>query len=230
MVMSPTVETGAQGAPIVRDLGPLAWVLDEARKSIESVSKSLKRFAREAEGARGIDLGSVDASPLRMARQQLHQVAGALEMVDQPAAAQTVRGMEGAVQQFVQRPDKCTEAAAQILEQAGFALIEYLEAQLGERPRSALGLFPQYRQVQQLAGADRIHPADLWSMPWRWADPAMRASAQPLSYGAEVRARLDQRVLKLMRHADINAAAELGVITAALCWRAIWPHSWRCCC
>ncbi len=216
MVMSPTVETGAQGAPIVRDLGPLAWVLDEARKSIESVSKSLKRFAREAEGARGIDLGSVDASPLRMARQQLHQVAGALEMVDQPAAAQTVRGMEGAVQQFVQRPDKCTEAAAQTLEQAGFALIEYLEAQLGERPRSALGLFPQYRQVQQLAGADRIHPADLWSMPWRWADPAMRASAQPLSYGAEVRARLDQRVLKLMRHADINAAAELGVITAAL--------------
>ena len=112
MVMSPTVETGAQGAPIVRDLGPLAWVLDEARKSIESASKSLKRFAREAEGARGIDLGSVDASPLRMARQQLHQVAGALEMVDQPAAAQTVRGMEGAVQQFVQRPDKCTEAAA----------------------------------------------------------------------------------------------------------------------
>ena len=216
MVMSPAVETGAQGAPIVRDLGPLAWVLDEARKSIESASKSLKRFAREAEGARGIDLGSVDASPLRMARQQLHQVAGALEMVDQPAAAQTVRGMEGAVQQFVQRPDKCTEAAAQTLEQAGFALIEYLEAQLGERPRSALGLFPQYRQVQQLAGADRIHPADLWSMPWRWADPAMRTSAQPLSYGAEVRARLDQRVLKLMRHADINAAAELGVITAAL--------------
>ncbi|HMT63558.1 MAG TPA: Hpt domain-containing protein, partial [Ottowia sp.] len=214
--MSPAVETGAQGAPIVRDLGPLAWVLDEARKSIESASKSLKRFAREAEGARGIDLGSVDASPLRMARQQLHQVAGALEMVDQPAAAQTVRGMEGAVQQFVQRPDKCTEAAAQTLEQAGFALIEYLEAQLGERPRSALGLFPQYRQVQQLAGADRIHPADLWSMPWRWADPAMRTSAQPLSYGAEVRARLDQRVLKLMRHADINAAAELGVITAAL--------------
>ena len=148
MVMNHQAEIRAQGAAAVADLGPLAWVLDETRKSIESATKSLKRFAHDAETARGVDLASVDASQLRMARQQLHQVVGALDMVGQAVPAQMVRGMEGAVQQFVLHPEKCTEQTANTLERAGFALVEYLESQLGERPRSAMGLFPQFRQVQ----------------------------------------------------------------------------------
>ena len=215
MMTSRSADIGAPGATTA-DLGPLAWVLDETRKSIESATKSLKRYAHDAEAARGVDLASVDGSQLRIARQQLHQVVGALDMVGQSVAAQMVRGMEGAVQRFVLHPEKCTDEAARTLERAGFALVEYLESQLGERPRSALGLFPQFAQVQQMAGADRIHPADLWTVPWRWADPAMPAAPQPLTYGPEVRSRLDQRVLKIMKHGDVNAAAELGVISLGL--------------
>ena len=147
MVKNHPADNRAQGAPIAADLGPLAWVLDETRKSIESATRSLKRFAHEAEAARGVDLASVDASQLRMARQQLHQVVGALEMVGQSVSAHMVRGMEAAVQQFVLHPEKCNEERAQTIERAGFALVEYLESQLSERPRSALGLFPQFRQV-----------------------------------------------------------------------------------
>ncbi|RRD57767.1 response regulator [Comamonadaceae bacterium OH2545_COT-014] len=198
------------------DLGPLAWVLDETRKSLDAVTKSLKRFVRDAETARGVDLSTVDSGPLRVVRQQLHQVVGALEMVGQGVAAHMVRGMEGAAQQFVQRPEKCTEAAAAVLERAGFALIEYLEGQLGEQPRPALGLFPQFQAVQQLAGADRIHPADLWSVPWRWADPATPAAPQRLAYDARIRQRLDQGVLKIMKDADPNAASELSLLSLGL--------------
>ena len=216
MLTSPQDEIRAQGAPAAGDLGPLAWVLDETRRSIDSATKSLRRFARDAEAARGVDLASVDASQLRLARQQLHQVVGALDMVGQSVPARMVRGMEGAVQQFVLRPEKCNEEAAQTLERAGFALVEYLESQLGERPRSALGLFPQFRQVQEMAGADRIHPADLWAMPWRWIDPAVPPAPQPLAYGPEVRARLDQRVLKIMKHSDVNAASEIGLVSLGL--------------
>ena len=61
--------THASGAGNAGALGPLAWVLDETRKSIESATRALKRFASEAEAARGVDLSSVDASQLRMARQ-----------------------------------------------------------------------------------------------------------------------------------------------------------------
>ena len=47
----------ANGAVVdTGDLGPLAWVLEETRKSIESSTKSLKRFVHEAESARGVDM------------------------------------------------------------------------------------------------------------------------------------------------------------------------------
>jgi chemosensory pili system protein ChpA (sensor histidine kinase/response regulator) len=216
MVMSQSAEHSATDGAPATDLGPLAWVLDESRKSIESASRAIKRFAHDAEAARGVDLTSIDASTLRVARQQLHQVVGALEMVGQSVPAQMVRAMEGAAQRFVSHPEQCTESAAQTLERAGFALIEYLDAQLGERPRPALGLFPQFKQVQEMAGADRIHPADLSTVPWRWIDPVVPAAAHPLAYSPEVRGRLDQRVLKLMKHDDLNAASELSMISLGL--------------
>ena len=76
------------------DLGPLAWVLDELRKSLDGASKALRRFVRDAELARGSDLAEIDASHLRIARQQLHQAVGALEMVGLGSPAKVLRAME----------------------------------------------------------------------------------------------------------------------------------------
>ncbi|MEZ5605844.1 MAG: Hpt domain-containing protein [Burkholderiaceae bacterium] len=216
MFIGSSSESSAELAVPAGDLGPLAWVLDETRKTIQASTKALRRFAHEAEHARGVDLASVDASQLRAARQQLHQVAGALDMVGQAVAAQMVRGMETAAQRFTAHPETCTEAAAAALEKSGFALIEFVESQLSEHPRSALGLFPQYRQVQELAGADRIHPADLWAYPWRWAQPQPQPAAEPLAPGASARSRLDHGVLRLMRHADPRAAADLAAVSGEL--------------
>ena len=198
------------------DLGPLAWVLDETRKSLEAVTKALRRFVSEAESARGVDLSTIDSGPLRLVRQQLHQVVGALEMVGQDVAAHMVRGMEGVAQQFVQHPEKCTGKAASIVENAGFALIEYLEGQLGENPRPALGLFPQFQEIQQLAGADRIHPADLWPVSWRWVNPVTPPALQKLRYDKAVRQRVDHGTLKIMKTADASAAEELCVVSLGL--------------
>jgi chemosensory pili system protein ChpA (sensor histidine kinase/response regulator) len=100
------------------DLGPLAWVLDELRKSLESASGALRRFVRDAGLARGSDMASVDAGQLRIARQQLHQAVGALEMVGLGAPAHMLRSMEGAAQKFVERPELCSEAAAAKVENA----------------------------------------------------------------------------------------------------------------
>src|ERR671929_1524727 len=93
------------------DLGPLAWVLDELRKSLESASSALRRFVRDAAQARGQDMASVDGGQLRIARQHMHQAVGALEMVSLPAPAHILRGMEAAAQKFIERPELCTEAA-----------------------------------------------------------------------------------------------------------------------
>ena len=198
------------------DLGPLAWVLDETRKSIQAAAKALKHYARQVQTARGVDLESVDANPLRVARQQLHQAEGALSMVGQTIAARMVSGMEGAVQRFVAKPQEIDQKSIAVQETAGFALIEYLESQLNGQPRPALGLFAQYRQVQELAGADRIHPADLWDWPWQWRTPQLPRAVERLSYSVEVRQRLDRRILRTMRDDDAGAAADLSAISLSL--------------
>jgi len=183
----------------VTDLGPLAWVLDELRKSLNGASKALKRFARDAEAARGSDLAALDASQLRIARQQLHQAVGALEMVGLVGPALLLRAMETAVQKFVQQPEHCTRDAVAKIEFASFALTEYLEGLLADKPFSPVSLFPQYRDVLELVRAERIHPADLWSFEWRWIDPQSIPIVAPRRYGADVRAVMDQSVLQLMK-------------------------------
>ena len=200
---------GADWAQNEQDLGPLAWVLDELRKSLEGSVKAMRRFVRDAEMARGSDLASLDAAGLRIARQQLHQAGGALEMVGMPAPAQLLRAMEAAVQRFVQRPELCSDDAARAIERASFALIEYLECVLAGKNISPVALFPQYREVQALAGVDRVHPADLWPMEHRTAEPAVSAAVIPLSYGTEARARLDSAVLRIVKNADLQAAADM---------------------
>ena len=50
-----------------QDLGPLAWVLDELRKSLGGAVKVDAPFLREAEQAQESDLASLDAGSLRIA-------------------------------------------------------------------------------------------------------------------------------------------------------------------
>ena len=199
----------AELEPTVNDLGPLAWVLDELRKSLEGANKALKRFVRDAEAARGSDLAALDSSQLRIARQQLHQAVGALEMVGLPGPALVLRAMEAAVQKFVQQPEHCSTEAAAKIERASFALTEYLQGVLSDRPVSPASLFPQYREVQELVRADRIHPADLWPLEWRWLEPDLPLSSPPQEYGSHARTRLDQAVLKLMKGKATQPAADL---------------------
>ena len=211
------MEAAAQDHELAsNDLGPLAWVLDELRKSLESASSALRRFVRDAALARGQDMASVDAGQLRIARQHMHQAVGALEMVGLAAPAHMLRCMEGAVQKFIERPELCTEAAAAKVERAGFALAEYLEALLAGKAVSPLNLFPQYKEVQELSGADRVHPADLWALDFRWIELQSPAAATTLAYEPPVRGRMDQAVLKIVKAADPAAARELAEISLGL--------------
>ncbi len=199
----------AEGTQGDQDLGPLAWVLDELRKSLDGAVKAMRRFVRDAEVARESDLAALDAGALRIARQQLHQACGALEMVGMGPPALVLRSMESAVQKFVQRPETCSDEAAAVIERASFALIEYLETVLAGKAVSPVALFPQYRDAQALAGADRVHPADLWPVERRFREPEGAVTLPPLPYGPEARARLDAAVLRIVKSGDLKAALNL---------------------
>ena len=200
----------------VSDLGPLAWVLDELRKSLDGATKAMRRFVRDAELARGSDLSDLDASHLRIARQQLHQAVGALEMVGLSSPAKVVRAMEAVAQKFVQRPELCSDVAANRVERASFALTEYLEGILTGKTASPVALFPQYRAVLELADADRVHPADLWPSEWRWLEVPVPTTAVALPYSAATRGKMDWAVLNLVKTGDVKAAQRLSDVSLGL--------------
>ena len=200
----------------VSDLGPLAWVLDELRKSLDGATKALRRFVRDADLARGSDLTELDASHLRIARQQLHQAVGALEMVGLGAPAKVLRAMEALAQKFVQRPELCSDDAAAKVERASFALTEYLEGVLKGKNASSVALFPQYRAVMDLVGSERVHPADLWAPEWRWLPLQAPAGATPADYAPAIRAKMDQAVLKIVKSGTPSAGRQMVGLCGSL--------------
>ncbi len=208
--------TAASGLDVhANDLGPLAWVLDELRKSLDSATKALRRYVRDAELARGSDLAAVDSGQLRISRQQLHQAVGALDMVGFTGPAIVLRAMENAVQKFVNRPELCTEAAAIKIERASFALTGFLETVLSGKSQTPVALFVQYAEVQDIAGAARVHPADLWPYPWRWiAVSDTGAALMPLN--AETRGQFDKAALQVIKTLDTTSSHALANICAGI--------------
>ena len=209
--LSPATAHVAGNAPATEDLGPLAWVLGEIQKSIDGVSKSLRRFAREPG-----TVPELDAGPLRLARQQLHQAVGALQMVGHAAPALVLGAMEFAVQSFVSEPSRCNEAAVQKIDKAGFAVTDFLSAMLSGKTVSPIALFPQYRDVLELVGNERVHPADLWSLPFRWVDIEASDRQPTLVYDPAVRSKLDREVLKVVKTGDDAAARRLNALCLGL--------------
>src|SRR6195952_1315114 len=141
------------------DLSALAWVHDELRRSLDAAHKNLRRFVKDTEALSTSDLDAVDPAVLRNARAQIHQGVGALELIGQPSAAMVLRASEALVQRFVAKPHKLTSLIVDDIERSSFALLDYLSRLLANKPVSTLSLFPQYRAVQEAAGADRVHPA-----------------------------------------------------------------------
>ena len=207
-----TNSTSAKPDVVVSDLSPLAWVFKELCKSLEAATKALRRFTKEAEAARGADPSAADTRQLRTARQQLHQAVGVLEMIGLAQPAMVLRAMAGAVQKFVQEPQRCSQDAVAKIEYASFALTEYLEGVLADKPFSAVSLFTQYRNVQELVGAERIHPADLWSYEWRWLEPDV-SPVDAQAYDEDAREMLDKAVLQLMKGKAPQAAASLRTLS-----------------
>jgi len=198
------------------DLSALAWVHDELRRSLDAAHKALRRFVKDTEAMAGSDVDAVDPVVLRTARQQIHQGVGALELVGLPAAAMLLRASESAVQCYVGKPHKLNTLVVDDIERASFALLDYLSRMLAGKPVSALSLFPQYRAVQEAAGANRVHPADLWAFDWQWRELPADVEAVPRAPDAATHVAFERQLLALMRLAPAPAMQRLSDICSGL--------------
>jgi chemosensory pili system protein ChpA (sensor histidine kinase/response regulator) len=215
--MSIAIENKAENAQPTeeRDLGPLAWINDEVRRSLESTIKALLRYSRDVETAKVSDLEAIDTTGIRVAKQYLHQVKGALQMVGVDQGAELVGLMAEAAQRFAAKPHLCTEKSVALMERTSFALLEYLSHVLKGRNVSFVALFPQYKEMQAFTGVERVHPADLWHGDQAQQEPLTPAVAVlPLDRGA--RERLDSDMLQIIKSADSRAAQDLTAVCLGL--------------
>ncbi|MBE7419240.1 MAG: Hpt domain-containing protein [Ideonella sp.] len=206
----------ARDNEVTHDLSALAWVHDELRRTLEAAHKSLRRYLKEADALGGSDVDTVDPSILRHARSQMHQGAGALELVGLPTAALMLRASEAAIGRLAAKPRGLTPAAVDIVERGSFALLDYLARLLAGKLLSPAAMFPQYKGLQELAGAGRVHPADLWNRDWQWRTIEPREAVTARRPDADTQAQLEAETLALMRRRDAGAAQRMSDLFAGL--------------
>ncbi|MEI7514601.1 MAG: Hpt domain-containing protein [Betaproteobacteria bacterium] len=198
------------------DMSPLAWVLEDLKKSLKSASATIRRFAWEVKIAPGEYPIGIDTGPLSDAQRQFQQGAIALDMVGQQVTALMLRAVDSLSRQFIHAPRSCNDDAAQCVDRACLAVIDYLGGLLKGRKLSPVALFPQHRAILVRIGAQRIHPADLWTLLWRWRDIDLPRGQRSEPYGSEMRTRMDHSLLKILRSGDRDAAREMAEHCAAL--------------
>ncbi|MFX7977161.1 hypothetical protein ABTK65_20165, partial [Acinetobacter baumannii] len=69
--------------------------------------------------------------------------------------------------------------------------------------------------LQQLNGAERIHPADLWQFDWAWRALPLEAGMAPRS-PETVRAPFEAALLRHLREPSTAHAANLSSLCAGL--------------
>jgi chemosensory pili system protein ChpA (sensor histidine kinase/response regulator) len=210
------IATAHAGTPAAEDLRALSWVQDEVRRSLEAAHKALHRHLKEAESLRGSDVDRVDPAVLRGARTHLHQAAGALALVGLAAPAQFLRASEQAVQRLAERPASVTAQAVEAIERSSFALMDFIGRLTAGKAVSGVALFPQFRALLELAGADRVHPADLWEHDWRWRVIAREPGISALAVDPQSREAMERLILRLMRTPDRSTLRRMSDLCAAL--------------
>jgi chemosensory pili system protein ChpA (sensor histidine kinase/response regulator) len=179
------------------DTGPLSWVIGEIRDAL-----GRSRSALDEAPARGAD---ARATSLQHAKTHLHQAHGALQMVDVEGVGLMTHASEQALERMRDGSLECSAAHCAAVADGYQAIIEYLdELVAGAAPQPAR-LFPYYRALQEILGAERIHPSDLLfvDLSVKVGLPPHQAPAAP-DYAA-CRARFEKSLLPFLKSTEPEA-------------------------
>jgi chemosensory pili system protein ChpA (sensor histidine kinase/response regulator) len=143
------------------------------------------------------------STTLRHAKTYLHQAHGALQIVDVDGVAIITETIEDLLGRLDLGQLSLTPDIAQGIANAYQAVIEYLEELLSGAQHQPVRLFPYYKSLLEVRGAERIHPADLFfpNLAIRPKLPLADASTSRLDYGA-LRQRFEKALLPFLKNAD----------------------------
>jgi chemosensory pili system protein ChpA (sensor histidine kinase/response regulator) len=185
------------------DTGPLSWVIGEIRDALERSAKALQDAAGR----------SLEAQPtlLLHAKTHLHQAHGALQMVDVEGVDRLTGAAEKALDRFKDGSLAISPDHAAVVGEAYQALVDYLEELLGGAGaihQQPVRLFPYYRALQELLGAERVHPGDMLALGQNPALPLPPEDGAAPDLAA-CRARFEKALLPFLKSGSPDAAAEL---------------------
>lgn len=138
------------------DAGSLSWVMGEIREALNRSKTAVYEAISEGPDP------DAQSTKLRQAKSFLHQAHGALQIVDIDGVSIITETSEDVLDRIESGQIELTQQAAQVIESAYQALIEYLEELLSGMPHQPVRLFPYYKLLLELRSAERIHPADLF--------------------------------------------------------------------
>ena len=196
------------------DLGHVAWVVEDIRKSLNFATSAVRRVDWDAK--QGANIPERDNADLHTATRQMFQSVGALEMVGHPHPAKLVRAMGQWIQGLTDRPESLPEDAITAFENACRALLDFFEGLLKGSQASPVALFAQYRAMLQLCGTERIHPADLWPRIDGWESLGITDRPPVLSMESVSRRQLDEALLPVLKDFDVVHARRMGDLCCGL--------------
>ncbi|MFZ6751662.1 Hpt domain-containing protein [Undibacterium sp. Ren11W] len=136
------------------DIGPLSWVMGEVREAISNAGKLLlDATLQDAE---------TQSTTLLHAKSYLHQAHGALQIVDIDGVSIVTETIEDLIDRLQSGQLEISRTHVDVISDAFHAILCYLEDLLTGCAHQPVRLFPYYRALLEIKGAERIHPADLF--------------------------------------------------------------------
>ncbi len=193
------------------DIAPLSWVMTELREALSSAGKLLNDAISQETDAQ--------STSLLQAKTYLHQAHGALQIVEVEGVSIVTETVEELIERIQAGKLAITTDTVQRITEAFYAVLRYLEDLLAGNSQQPVRLFPEYRALLELKGAERIHPADLFfpSLSVQERIPELTLSGHPadVNYGA-VRLRFEKLLLTVLTSKDpqakVDASNQMSVL------------------
>ena len=223
--MSTHISVVPKGSRDSVDTGSLSWVMGEIREAFTRSCAALHQaLALDAESRTTL---------LYHAKTHLHQAHGALQIVDIDGVPLLTEILEQLLERIASAQIALTPESMLVIDNAYQAVVEYLEELLSGAPHQAVRLYPYYKAVQELLGAERIHPADLF-FPGLVTAPALPAAqSDPVAAQAALvglRQRFERALLPFLKHvgavASCDSTAQMRDVIGDIAYMQSEPQSY----
>lgn len=190
------------------DPGPLSWVKNEIDLALERAGEALAQYRHTA-----------DVTQLRFCRTHLHQVHGALEMIDLQGLPQITQSLENLLTAIEQGSLESSAARLAVAEQTLNGIRSYLDTLITGQPHQPMRLLPLLQAISEAHGLGYVSPSllffpDLTVRAPRREDGSGEDESDPEALRSLIkreRAQFQQGLLAWLRNPPDSTGAQEGI-------------------